>query len=504
MQNKTLKLSPAKLFLFALIVIVSAYYVTLADMFTVWWEDASAYSHGLLLAPIALYLFVERWKENRQEIKTGYHFFFILCLVGAGLLWLAAHMVFVQFVEHLAFLAILVALVFSILGFRRARPFLFPILLFSLTVPIWDPVISLLQYLTAVFSAYLVQLSGVHSVREGFQILITSGTFEVVEGCSGLRYQLAGASIGLLYVYMAKMKFATALIFMSLEVATVFLANVGRIYIVILVGDNTNMQSPLIDDHLWLGWLIFAIFIGVFLTVSNRFVPVQAKEVRTGGYSTGASEIRTSHFVYILMLILITIMPPVLAKLYSLESYRDKIIDVSMVDVLDGWSNKQNANYDDWQYEFQQGNGQFTALYEKGPQMLRLDIIHYVFQEQGREAVYFLNRLYDKKTWFEESSEQKQVLPSSTQSGMTVKESILKSRRGKRKMVWMWYFTNNQFFADGKYAKINNLLGILHGSPEISVYITSMDINTSEEEVRMEMSEFAKHLIPEIMNQKNK
>jgi len=486
-----LKITQANIFLFVISLVFVSYYVTLKDMFFVWWEDSSAYSHGLLLMPISLYIFYERWVEQKKLIEINVNYIFIIFLLIAGLLWFASHMVFVQAAEHLFFIGILFSVILASVGIKRGIPFIFPLILILATIPIWESVVSQLQLATTIFSAFLLDITGITSIREGYYLLIPAGTFEVAEGCSGLRYQLAGASIALLYIYMAQMRLMTGLLYMAIEVGVVFVANVVRIYIVVLIGDQTNMQSPLIDDHLWLGWVIFSIFIAVFIWLSNRVVPLLPPPIKPKNeVSVNASPKVMWTMVVIL---LVAVLPAALANVFSLEKYRDTLVTFQPPMTLGKWTLKENYYQDNWKIKYQQSNGKLTAYYSnENNSLIRVDILHYLFQEQGREAVYKLNKLYDKKSWYKQTSRMRQVSMPDSKNLFAVKETILKSYSGEFKLIWSWYYVNQKNVANDMAAKFENILSSIQGRPEVNVFIVSAKFNGNKSEAEHLLATFIK------------
>jgi exosortase/archaeosortase family protein len=102
-----------------------------------------------------------------------------------------------------------------------------------------------------------VQITSMPAVIEGNSIFIPFGQIVIADGCSGLRYfEIALALayiIGLLNNYDERKLLPALLIAATLGL----LANWLRIFILVIIGYATKMQSPLMANHEYFGWALF-------------------------------------------------------------------------------------------------------------------------------------------------------------------------------------------------------------------------------------------------------
>lgn len=488
--------SPANIFLATIISVVAIYFTTTQDIFRLWLEDKSNYSHGILLVFIAGYIFFKKWKLNHDRLEIEVSYFYAFLLLLSVISWLAMRIMFVRTGEHFFFLTTLLMTMVTLLGIKQSRPFFFPFLLLLMTIPVWTVALGTLRLITTVSTAFLLDISGISSARDGYLILISAGTFEVEDACGGLNYQLAGVPIALLYAYMARMSIRTSIFYVISAIIVILLGNIVRVYTVVVIGEYSDMKSPLMNDHLWLGWVVFAIFISIFIWASSKFIPIpeSSDEDKSDGSENRVANISTKQFWLVLMVIAINISAPLLQNAFSLENVREKRFKLDLPVIVGQWVKDDSIQWhtNEWHPVYQKSNANSFALYKSNGTRLRLDVYYYVFQEQGREAVNVLNRVYDDKTWFAIAGSKRNTDIEIAGSDISVKEVLVRAKDGRRKMVWTWYYTNKKNIANKKRAKFENLLSILKGKPSITVYILSTELKQDEKTTRDILSGYLK------------
>ena len=175
---------------FALLLLLTAFAGGLQELL-VRWDKQEEYSHSYMLPFITLYFI---WQRRRSY--STIRFFAFLGGVGIVLLALAVFLVgeisALYILIQYAFIAVLVGIALSIMGWPAVKPVIVPILLLVFAIP-------LPYFLEASLSANLQLLSsklGVSFIRwcqipvylEGNIIDLGNYKLQVVEACSGLRY----------------------------------------------------------------------------------------------------------------------------------------------------------------------------------------------------------------------------------------------------------------------------------------------------------------------------
>ena len=117
----------------------------------------------------------------------------------------------------------------------------------------------------------------------------------------------------------------------------------------------------------------------------------------------------------------------------------------------------------------------FYRYAEKG--QVYLYIAAYAFQKQGKEAVFYANRVYDDKAW--------QPVVTRTQrlgNGATVQETRIQSSTGAEKLVWQWYYVHGFMVSSDYMAKLLNAWGTLNRDPAIAVVVVAADLEGGDED----------------------
>lgn len=255
-----------------------------------WWNDPDA-GHGLLLAPLALWL---GWKRGLVEARPQR-------LLGLGLLILA---VVVRYLSGLAaelftmrgsMVLAAVALVLFFRGWRQALHWWLPILLIALSIPIPDVLTTTLalplQLRASRWGAAMLEVRHVPVMLSGniIRLLDPAGQplrdLFVTEACSGLRSLTALLSLGVLVGGLWLHHPLSRILLVALAIPVAMVVNAIRVF---LTGYLVYWVDPKLGDgfmHLSEGWLMFVI---AFLILGAFTWVVAAIESRTSRKATDA------------------------------------------------------------------------------------------------------------------------------------------------------------------------------------------------------------------------
>lgn len=163
-----------------------------------WWNDPEA-AHGLLLAPIALWLAFRSGirPDARPQASLG-----LALLLGAVLIRLAAELAAELFTLRMSLLLAAAGLVVWRYGFRQLLRWWLPGSLLVLSVPLPDVVVGSLalplQFRASQLGAALLEWRDVPVLLAGNVLHLPGRSLFVTEACSGLRSLTALLSLGLL------------------------------------------------------------------------------------------------------------------------------------------------------------------------------------------------------------------------------------------------------------------------------------------------------------------
>lgn len=250
----------------ALALVLLAYSVSWRRFPLVWMDNRS---YGFLAAGFCLWML---WQERdrltyeRGEVNVG----LTLLLAGLSLAWFAAIVVNVQLAHMAALPVLLLAWTGVVLGptaLQRTRPIA---LIFLLAVPVWELLGGPLQWMTALVNGRLVRMASLSAVVDGNQIRFPFGTIEVAESCSGLSYFMTALTISTVYGHTSLRHPRARAVAIAVAVSLAIVGNWLRVFGLVLVGSNTRMQSPLMNEHATYGWVIFCITLAGFFAATRR------------------------------------------------------------------------------------------------------------------------------------------------------------------------------------------------------------------------------------------
>lgn len=163
-----------------------------------WLENPEA-GHGLLLAPVAIYL---AWRRGRAPGAVGQPILGLALLTGAILLRYLSGLAAELFTMRMSMLGGLVAIIVITLGIKQVAHWWLPLTLLVLSVPIPAVVLGSLalplQLKASQMGATLLEWRHVPVQLAGNVIRLPGRSLFVTEACSGLRSLTALLSLGLL------------------------------------------------------------------------------------------------------------------------------------------------------------------------------------------------------------------------------------------------------------------------------------------------------------------
>lgn len=244
--------------LFAILGISLIYFPTLASLFERWTKWDESLSHALVVLSLFFYLLF-RTLPWSLSTRTTFDYLAPICLFISASLWYAGSLASISIIEQLALLLVVVFFLassysISILWFHRI---LFSLLIF--TIPIWDQLNTPLVNLSGFVVGNVVSFISIPASIEGNSIFIPSGHIIIADGCSGLRYLEISMALGVIICLFNNYTEKQLIPVLLISIFLGLLANWLRIFILVLIGYNTEMKSSLMNDHEFFGWALFAI-----------------------------------------------------------------------------------------------------------------------------------------------------------------------------------------------------------------------------------------------------
>lgn len=234
------------------------------------WTRSETFAHCYLVAPISLWL-IWRRRAHVAMLQPRPQPWFALAMLVVAAAWLVADLASVNAATQLGVVTLLVLTVPAVLGWTVARELAFPLAFLFFMVPIGEFMLDPMMKWTADFTVAAVRLSGIPVYREGLQFVIPTGTWSVVEACSGVRYLIASFMVGSLFAYLNYSSTRKRLVFCLVALAVPIVANWLRAYLIVMLGHLSGNELAVGADHLVYGWVFFGIVVAIMFFVGARW-----------------------------------------------------------------------------------------------------------------------------------------------------------------------------------------------------------------------------------------
>ena len=202
------------------------YYMTLH------WQADANYSHGFLVAPLALYFAWERLPQLKKAPIDPSWWGVVPLLAGA--LSLMVGRLGVELMSmRIAFVLTLIGIVLLTLGRSPFRVLAFPLLFLFLMVPLPQSLVNIvafpLQLTAAKLAVATLHALGIPVLLEGNIIHLTNTQLFVAEACSGLRSLMALGTLGVVFAYFFRKNFIERAVLIASTIPIAIFVNAFRV-----------------------------------------------------------------------------------------------------------------------------------------------------------------------------------------------------------------------------------------------------------------------------------
>jgi len=438
------------------------YFGTARSMVAIW-DSSETFAHGYIILPISLWL-VWRRRANFSLVPPCPYWPALLLLLAVGFGWLLARMGEVQVVMQYAFVAMFPVIALAILGRRLAWSLAFPLLFLLLAVPFGEVFIDPLISFTADFTVWALQATGIPVWRNGTRFEIPSGSWSVVEACSGIRYLISSVTLGCLYAYLTYRSTTRRALFMVMAVIVPIVANGLRAYMIVMIGHLSGMTAAVGVDHLVYGWFFFGLVMFLLFWVGNFWredqddvvVPATASSAAlVVGGSTAASIPAASRHIVAMALAIVAAMAvwPLYAGYSDRVTAGGKPVQLGKIDST--WV--PAPAFSTWKPVFAPAEASASMVLQPAGQTtatppVGMTILYYRNQTNGKSLISSSNRLVTEKDAMHQLRSEKRLETVGARM-LGLRESTLQGPDGAI-LVWQWYWVGNQFTANDYVGKL--------------------------------------------------
>ena len=231
------------------------------------WIESTAYNHGFLILPLALWLAWDR-RAGLRGLAPEPTLWPVLAAVPCGIAWFLADRLGIMEGRQLAAMGLLEVLLVAWLGWRLARALAAPLAYLVFLVPFGAFITPVLQVFTARFVNVGLDVLGIPHVVTDFLIEIPEGRFFVAEACAGLRFLIASIAFGALYALLLYRSPWRRLAFLAASLVVPVIANGLRALGIVALGHVLGSAEAAATDHVVYGWGFFSAVI-LLLTLAG-------------------------------------------------------------------------------------------------------------------------------------------------------------------------------------------------------------------------------------------
>lgn len=467
----------------ALILVLTAvcvlYRDTILAMVAIWYRSET-FTHGFVVLPIVLWL-VWRRRQELAALTPRTNRWMLIPLAGLALVWLLGELVAINSVTQLAVVAMLVACVPAVLGFSVAGAIAFPLAFMFFSVPIGEFMLPQLMDWTADFTILLLRASGVPVLREGLNFVIPTGSWSVVEACSGVRYLIASLTVGTLYAYLNYQSTQRRVLFILVSILVPIVANWLRAYMIVMLGHLSGNTIAVGVDHLIYGWVFFGFVIVLMFLIGARWSePEPELRIQPSAASPSATpegmSAALSNGSMALAIILVVVLPWFAIKGLALDGDAATPQFKLAVPLPGPWKVVDNSDMV-FRPRFENPSAEAEHVLVKDGQHVGMYIGYYRNQDYGRKLVSSSNGLIH-------SGNRQWALATNTKGSFNIDGEKVEFRGAEvrrftaaagnsadRLLVWQVYWINGRLTSSDYWAKIYGAVYQLLGRGDDSAVI---------------------------------
>lgn len=423
------------------------------------WNSSDTFAHGYVILPISLALI---WRQRAwfAHIPARPWWPGLVLMAGAGAAWLAGRMGDVGVVMQYAFVAMMPLAALTLLGPRLASRFTFPLLFLMFAVPFGEIFVQPLIDYTADFTIWAIQATGIPVLRNGNRFELPTGSWSVVEACSGIRYLISSITLGCLYAYLTFRSPLRRTVFIGMSIVVPIVANWLRAYGIVMIGHSSGMELATGVDHLVYGWLFFGVVMFIMFWIGSYWgeddMPPAPKATTAAAASTAAPSASAPRSAAMSLAPAAAAVVAMAAAWPAFAAFNERAnhnpLPVTLAVPEAGWPRAQG--FPDWQLEYMEPDVRLARAYSspEGRPVL-LQVLYYRNQSREKSLISSVNRLVGEKNPFHQTAQtQRYEQVGSTQ--LPLRETVLDGPGGPL-LVWQ------VLWVDGRYTT-SNVIGKLH------------------------------------------
>ncbi len=257
---------------FALIASLVVVYAEILYYMVLHWKLVPDYSHGFLVAPLAVFFAWERRRDLSKARLDGS--WWGLVPLGLGLAALAIGRLGVELMAmRTGFVLTLIGLVLLVFGREVFRILSFPLFFLFLMVPLPQTVVNVvafpLQLLAARAAVGALHWLSIPALLEGNIIHLADARLFVEEACSGLRSLMALLTLGVVFAYFFRKNLVERLVLIASTIPIAIFVNAVRVALTGILTHRFGEEAAGGFIHDFQGVITFTVAFVILLLEAN-------------------------------------------------------------------------------------------------------------------------------------------------------------------------------------------------------------------------------------------
>lgn len=436
--------------------LLAVLYYDTGEAMVVIWNRSETFAHAWVVPPISAWL-VWRRRADLAVLVPQPSLRWLWLMPPLGLLWLLGDLAAANAATQFALMGMIVAVVPALLGTEAARRIAFPLGFLFFAVPFGDFLTPWLIDRTADFTVVALRATGIPVFREGNQFIIPSGSWSVVQACSGIRYLMASVMVGTLFAYLNYRSYRKRWAFLGVAIVTPLIGNWLRAYMIVMLGHLSGNTLAVGVDHIIYGWVFFGIIMLAMFMIGARWTDPDADPLPAvpGQAQRPAA---TQRLATVLIAVLLLLALPTGLRIHASGAGAHGAPQLAAPQ-LPGWVWKPDP-LSSWTPSFQNAAAKLHGHYEPvaGGPSVGLYIGYYRDQRYGRQLVTSVNELVHGEDWVRTVSGLTALGGQSWRTaelrGQALAAVSGDGSNAPRLRVWQSYWINGKPFVSDWQAKL--------------------------------------------------
>lgn len=423
------------------------YFSTIKSIVSIW-DSSETFAHGYVILPISLWL-IWRRRANFAALPPmpWWPALALVALLGMG--WLLAHVGEVQVVTQYMFVGMFPAIALAVFGRRLAFSLAFPLLFLLFAVPFGEIFVGPLIEHTADFTVAAVRAVGIPVLRNGTRFELPTGSWSVVEACSGVRYLISSITLGSLYAYLTFRSTRRRLMFVALAIVVPIVANWLRAFMIVMIGHLSGMALATGVDHLIYGWLFFGLVMFIMFWIGSFWREDEEPTPAPVAAAATASQARARMAPMVLALLVVVAIWPALARYIEQANVNPHPVKLATPTI--NWT--ATPAFTNWTPAFQGPAGSYNGAFQQDGKQVSLTVLYYRDQGPFHTLITSVNTLAGPKDpWHEVgnagASEKLGERP------LSLRETRMAGPNGAHLLVWQWMEIDGHLTASSIVGKL--------------------------------------------------